>query len=264
MKEDRQFVTALSRGLEVLRCFSPARQVLSATEIAARIGLPQPTVWRLCHTLVATGYLVAAPSGKLRIGAPVLTLGYAAIASLDYLQIIRPHMQQLADRYGGSVCLAERHRSKMIYVEVCKANTIVSLNLQVGARLSIHNTATGWAWLAALTPERRQAALERLNGVFGEAWAPHQANIDRAAIEYEQHGFVTNDGSPITTVRAIALPIIGPDGRPLQSLNFAGPTGNFTEALMTGEIAPALIQLGKMLEAQLAVGAPSKKTKRRD
>jgi hypothetical protein len=33
MKEDRKLVTALSRGLDLLRCFSPSRQVLSATDI---------------------------------------------------------------------------------------------------------------------------------------------------------------------------------------------------------------------------------------
>ena len=73
---DRQFVTALGRGLAVLRCFDAMRTQLGTTEIAQMTKLPQPTVWRLCYTLQQLGYLVQAPdSDKLRIGMAVLGLG---------------------------------------------------------------------------------------------------------------------------------------------------------------------------------------------
>ncbi len=54
----RHFVTALARGLDVLGCFTPERPVLGASEIARMLGLPQPTVWRLCFTLIELGHLV--------------------------------------------------------------------------------------------------------------------------------------------------------------------------------------------------------------
>jgi DNA-binding IclR family transcriptional regulator len=254
MKEDRQFVTALSRGLDVLRCFSPNRQVLSATEIAGRIGLPQPTVWRLCHTLVATGYLVSVPGGKLRIGAPVLTLGYAALASLDYLQVIKPHMQQLAERFGASVVLAERHRSKMIYLERCQGEALLIMNLPVGAKLSLHDTATGWAYLAALSPERRASALERLKNALGDAWPFHQANIDRELERYAKHGFVLNLNTPHHKVITVAAaPINGADGKPALALNCSVLGAMFSERQVIDEVAPALLEVAGMLEAQIAM-----------
>jgi DNA-binding IclR family transcriptional regulator len=260
MKEDRQFVTALSRGLDVLRCFSPRRQVLSATEIASRIGLPQPTVWRLCHTLVATGYLVAAPGGKLRIGAPVLSLGYAALATLDYLQVIKPHMQQLADRFGASCVLAERHRSKMIYLERCQGDSLLVMNLPVGARLSLHDTATGWAFLAALTPERRATAVEAVRGALGDEWNPHQLNIDQAADGYARHGYVLNTNTPHRShVMVVAIPILGPDGRPALVMNVGAPAATFTERQLIEEVAPELKKVCLMLESQLAAGGKGKK-----
>ena len=73
---DRQYVTALARGLEILRCFGARKPELGTTEIAQLTGLPQPTVWRLCHTLIKCGYLAPSPGkDKLRIGAGVLSLG---------------------------------------------------------------------------------------------------------------------------------------------------------------------------------------------
>ena len=44
---DRQFVNALARGLEVLRCFRPGEVYLSNAEMARRTSIPKPTISRL-------------------------------------------------------------------------------------------------------------------------------------------------------------------------------------------------------------------------
>jgi len=256
VKEDRQFVTALARGLDVLRCFTPERKVLGATEIAQMIGLPQPTVWRLCHTLSRTGYLVPTQDGKLRIGAPVLSLGYAALAALDWLQVVRPHMQQMADRYKAAVAISERHRSGMIYVERCQGDSLLLLNLQVGSRIPIHSTSAGWAYLAALTPEKRDQALERVRKAVGPDWARHQADIDQAVEDYQTRGFVLNTGRRHAGVTAAAVPVISPDGGTIMALNCGGPISVFTEKIMVEEIGPALVALAHIVEAHLPGTTP--------
>ena len=66
---DRKFVTALARGLEVLRVFTPTEGLLGNGEIAERTGLPKPTVSRLTYTLTKLGYLATSsvwPSISLR------------------------------------------------------------------------------------------------------------------------------------------------------------------------------------------------------
>jgi DNA-binding IclR family transcriptional regulator len=256
VKEDRQFVTALSRGLEVLRCFTADKTVLGATEIAQMIGLPQPTVWRLCHTLSQTGYLVPTQDGKLRIGAPVLSLGYAALASLDWLQVVRPHMQQMADRFSAAVALCERHRSGMIYLERCQGKSLLLLNLQVGSRIPIHSTSAGWAYLAALPPEKRDGVLERVRAALGDEWPKHQAHINKGIDHYERRGFVLNPGGLYPGVISVAVPVVSPDGATVMALNCGGSTSLFTPKIMDEEIGPALVALGKIIEAHLPGSAP--------
>ena len=58
---DRNFVVALSRGLDVLRAFHPSDGLLGNQEIAARTNLPKPTVSRLTYTLTKLGYLTPVP-----------------------------------------------------------------------------------------------------------------------------------------------------------------------------------------------------------
>src|SRR5690242_20913069 len=103
---DRSFVVALSRGLDVLRAFRPNDGLLGNQEIAARTGLPKPTVSRLTYTLTKLGYLVHSERlGKYRLGTPVLSLGYAVLGAAGIHQAARPLMQALADSIDASVSL---------------------------------------------------------------------------------------------------------------------------------------------------------------
>src|SRR5690606_25146051 len=97
--KDRQFVTALARGLQILSCFSSATPELSGSELAKLTGLPQPTVWRLCHTMLQLGMLITTSGDRMRPGLPVLRLGHSALARLDAVELARPHMQDMADTY---------------------------------------------------------------------------------------------------------------------------------------------------------------------
>ena len=75
--KDRQFVTALARGLEVLRCFRAENPILGNQEIAQKTGLPKPTVSRLTFTLTELGYLRYSKNlRKYQLGTAVLALGY--------------------------------------------------------------------------------------------------------------------------------------------------------------------------------------------
>ena len=52
--------------------------------------MPLPTVYRVVMTLTAEGYLDHLPGGDYRPGAAVLTLGRAALGSLDLVQVAAP------------------------------------------------------------------------------------------------------------------------------------------------------------------------------
>jgi hypothetical protein len=75
-KEDRHFVTALARGLDLLTCFKRGEGTLANSEIAARCGLARSTVSRLSYTLTRLGYLHHVPeAGGYRLGTALMALG---------------------------------------------------------------------------------------------------------------------------------------------------------------------------------------------
>src|ERR1700726_1806388 len=113
-KADRQFVTAIARGLEVLRAFEPQDGPLGNQELAERTRLPKPTVSRITHTLTMLGYLYYVPrSSKYLIGLGVLALGHACIGGAALRAVARPHMQRLAAYADATIALGGRDRLNM-------------------------------------------------------------------------------------------------------------------------------------------------------
>src|SRR4029079_7847158 len=117
---DRKFVVAVARGLEVLRAFTPSEGLLGNQEIAARTGLPKATVSRLTYTLTALGYLSRLDRlEKYQLAPGALAIGYATLANMRIRQIAKPYMSALANLTGASVALGTRDRLNAIYVEFC-------------------------------------------------------------------------------------------------------------------------------------------------
>src|SRR3546814_12163263 len=114
-KSSRHFVTALSRGLEILDLFTRDVTALGNDEISQRCGLPRSTVTRLTYTLVTTRHLVYMPSvKKYKLGAAALTWSYAAMEQLTGESSVRPFLQEFANQMEAStVALSEIGRASV-------------------------------------------------------------------------------------------------------------------------------------------------------
>ena len=108
-REDRHFVTALARGLDVLSAFRPGETWLANHEIAERCRLPRSTVTRLTYTLTKLGYLQHMPElGRYRLGTATIALSSAALGGLDVRAIARPVLRAVAEAANASVGLGVR------------------------------------------------------------------------------------------------------------------------------------------------------------
>jgi DNA-binding IclR family transcriptional regulator len=236
------FVTALARGLEVLRCFTPDQEDLGTSQIARMTGLPQPTVWRLCNTLSQLGYLVPGRTpDRLRVGASVLLLGHAAITHTGISEFALPLMRQMAQQVQASVSLAERDRFAMVVVQRCDASSL--FRLHIGSSLEMSNSSLGWAYLAGLDPASREATLRELKRHHGTSWGKVAKNIDQALADHAHYGVVFNLGKSHRDVNAIGVPVISPDGRRVMALTSGGPRSSLTREQLLGHVAPALKEL---------------------
>ncbi|HEV7264794.1 MAG TPA: IclR family transcriptional regulator [Falsiroseomonas sp.] len=253
--KDRQFVVALARGVEVLRCFTPARLELGTTEIAELVGLPQSTVWRLCHTLQRLGLLVPGRDPqRLRPGYGLLSLGVATLVKGNVATEAEPAMRQIAQRFGVAVSLAARDRDAMVIVARAEAPTILRLALSVGSALPIATSALGWAWLAGLAETERRQALARLRRASGPDWPALLPAIEAALAQHVRDGFVFNLRRFHPDVNAIGVPVVAPGGGRVMALNCGGAVSVATPEKLAGPIAAALKGLAARLAPVLESG----------
>lgn len=245
-----QVVTALARGLNVLRCFRQGDRFLGNQEIAARTGLPKATVSRLTSTLTVLGYLNHSKRfNQYSLGAAVLSLGYSMLGNMDILKSARPLMQELADSVEASVSLAARDGLHMVYLENCVARAnMIALRIDVGARTRIANTAMGRALLCGLPEEERAGliTLIRQSTAKGE-WTQIKAGIDQGAIDYQEKGFCFSLGDWRENVNSIAVPLIQADSSVL-SINCGGPSWQLSAEKLEKEIGPRLVEISRRLE----------------
>ncbi|CAM5590978.1 DNA-binding IclR family transcriptional regulator [Aquamicrobium terrae] len=250
---DRQFVTALQRGLDILRCFRPTDGALGNQELAERSGLPNSTVSRLTYTLSKLGYLVyIEETGRYRMGVPVLGLGYACLGGLKVRDTAQPYMDALAEHAGDGILVAmgSRDELSMIYVACARSSGVVSLQLNVGSRISLARSSMGRAYLAAAPAEEKQRLLHGIEARTDKArWPQLQDEILRAIEEIETRGFCLNCGEWHSHVNSIGVPLMPQHGGdPILALNCGGPAYLLPRERLENDLGPRLVEMARKIQ----------------
>lgn len=222
--KDRQFVTALARGLQLLQAFKSGDETLSNAELRRRTGLPKPTISRLTYTLSVLGYLGSCPdTGHYRLLPHVLSLGYPVLTSLGIRQVARPMMQTLADHSGGQVAIGVRDGLDVIFVERSRDRTVVTLPLDIGSRIPIATSSMGRACLAGLEERERERLIDeiRMSGP-DDWWPPIFRGIERELKRYAERGYCFSAGDWDPDVNAVGVPLTLRNGTVL-AFNCGGP-----------------------------------------
>lgn len=253
--KDRQFVNALARGLELLRCFGPGEAWLTNAELAKRSSLPKPTVSRLTHTLTKLGYLNYSESlAKYQLGAGVLALGYRMLSTLDLRKLARPLMEELAEHAQASVSLGARDRLSMVYVETCRSSANVTLRLDVGSRIPLATTAMGKALLCVLPEAERDYLLDHVRQRDEENWPRVKAGVEQGFKDYQDRGFCLSTGEWQGDVHAVGVPVLGVNGEQVMAFNCGGPAFLLSRERLEEDLGPRLVQLVHRIDTNLGRG----------
>lgn len=246
-EKDRQFVTALARGLEVLGCFRVGDRFLSNQEIAQRTDLPKPTVTRLCYTLIQLGFLnYSEKHSKFYLGNKVLSLGHAFLSNIEIRQIARPMMRELAEYARASVAIGVRDQLEMLYIENARSNaTSFILRLDVGSHLPLATTAIGRAYLCGVADKERDSLMDQIRLSNESDWLTIRGGIEQAMKDYQDKGFCLSVGDWDKGINGVAVPFIPEDGSDVLSFNCGGPPFILSQNLMEEDIGPRLVSLVK-------------------
>src|SRR5690606_15574676 len=221
----RDEVSALARGLSLLKAVAEADRPLGNRELADDTGIPKATVSRLVATLLSSGFLRQAPGGeRYSLGATTLQLGHAYLRTYDFRQQARLHLAELAETAGANVHLGVRDGLDVLLIDTLRPRSALILSrMDVGSRMAIATSAAGRAYLAALPDPERAALCGEIQVSVGEAaWPGAAARLEAALDEHERLGFCTSFGEWHPDIHALGFSLRGTGGE-LYAVSVGGP-----------------------------------------
>jgi DNA-binding IclR family transcriptional regulator len=238
-----QFVTALARGLELMRCFTPRDNVLGNQDLARMTGLPKPTVTRLTNTLMRLGCLKReVHSGKYQLDVGVLGFGYAMLSNLAIRTVAHSLMEALANHAQAAVAMAARDRLQMVYLDVVQGQGNMTMRRQIGSYLPLAQSSVGRACLAAMPETEREFLLDHIRQRESEQWPAIRKGLDKAFRDFADYGFCLSIGEWHRDVNSVAVPLLHPQYG-LLTFNCGGPSFQLPREQLVDDIGPRLINM---------------------
>jgi IclR family pca regulon transcriptional regulator len=247
-------VEALAKGLRILSLFDEQRPSWRVSDLAAAAGLPMPTAYRIVMTLTAEGYLDHLPNGEYRPGVRTLTLGMAALRSLDLVGIATPKLTDLGQRTGETVNLAVLTGDRVLYLIRLRNSDLVTANIQVGSTLPAVHASIGKLLLAYLDEDDLEA---RITDASFAANSGPNAKLSLAELREElrairEQGWAMQDEELAYGLRSVAGPVTGPAGRVMAGVNLAVQARDWSTQRIIRELKPAVLETCAEISALLA------------
>lgn len=236
-------VEALAKGLRLLSLFSERQPAWRITDLAGAASLPLPTAYRIVMTLASEGYLEQLPTGEYRPGVRVLTLGNAALRSLDLVELATPALQRLASALNETVNLAVLTGDQVLYLVRLRNSDLVTANIRAGSRLPAVYTSIGKLLLAHLSEEDLERAITP-DSFRGTAGPNARACLDELRPELatiRERGWALQDEELAYGLRSVAAPIRGESGAVIAGANLALQSRDWPVQRIVRELSPRLL-----------------------
>ena len=265
--DDAAFATTLAKGLVVLEAFRAGATQLGNMELSTLTGIPRPTVARLTHTLAELGYLrYDAGRAKYRVGARALRMAHPLLADMQFRQVARPMMQELAQSVRGTVSIGLLDATSMIYVETARSGDVGPHVPDIGMPIPVVMTAMGRA-AASTLPHAGAALLERrIADEDAETWSAFRDTYRAGVAQCASRGFCTCWGEYMASIHAVAAPLFhaSETGQSF-SINCGIPAFRLEPGQLEREIGPRIAALADSIRSivgQTAPASPPRKTRK--
>jgi IclR family pca regulon transcriptional regulator len=236
----RDQITALARGLAVIRAFAGRDEQMTLADLAKVVGLPRATVRRCLLTLEALGYVEA--RGRLFHLAPqVLTLAQAYLSSSLLPRVALPFLERMSEELAESCSVSVLHDDQVIYVARSTRKRLASLHRDVGTRLPAYCTSMGRVLLANLSDREIDGYLKRSSREPFTRFTVVEADKLRGILaETRKREFCLVDQELELDLRSIAVPVRNASGRVVAALNVGTQASRTNKRRMLDSFLPVM------------------------
>jgi len=217
-------VCGLERGLRLLEIMGNCKVRRTLPELVAQSSLPQSSVHSLLLTFERQGYIYRHyKTGQYMFAPKLLHLANTSITGLGLREMAAPYLQASANRLRITTELGVLDNNQVWIIAKYGLPGTLREATWVGARVPVHCTGIGKAFLARLSDEElrtfiRDHGLPRYND--NTLHSERSLRLDLA--NSRDRGFTISDEECELGSRSIAAPILTEDNRAISAISVVG------------------------------------------
>lgn len=251
---DRQYVTALAKGLSVLEAFAEHPAAMSLQQLAERSGLEKSTVQRMVFTLVHRGYLRKGVDGRgYCLGPKVLDRSFDFLRAWPLIERAMPVMEELRQASQERVDLSLFDDLTICYAIRRQSKRQTFYATLIGRRVPTYCSSGGRAVMSRLTDAAVDSILERsdLTPLTGHTLTDPEAIRERVAIARRDGYSLVHNESFVGEV-AVASPVLDHRAQPVAAVHIAGSLSEWTVEGFGQRFAPLVAEAANALSGAVS------------
>jgi IclR family pca regulon transcriptional regulator len=203
------FSKSLEKGLRILSLFNQDRISCTQSDISKLTGINMTSTYRFVNTFVELGYLQKHPETKrLKLGSKAISLGHGLLRGFDFLQMIKPIVDETCNRHQITMDVALRDTDSLMIIYRREIRNALPYQLPTVIK-DLNSTALGKAVLAFLPEEEQRAVINSLSfeNKTGTTIIDRD-QLSRELVLIKKRGYSINNEEFVPGLLALGAPLI--------------------------------------------------------
>ena len=210
-------------------------------DVARELGVHKSNALRLLNSLRELDWIVLDDRRTYMVSPHLVAVGEAAAAGTSF-QLALEVAQELRDMTGETVHIAVPHGDRMLVVGRVDSLNPLRVSCELGTRDALHTSGLGKAYLAALTDERLQSVIGRLDLEASTPFSITDASDLRAEVaRTRERGYSLDFEEGRLGVCCIGFSLYLGSRRDAVALSITGPSDRWTKERMMA-LVPDLLE----------------------
>jgi len=246
------FLDLVKRTTDILETVAEKGE-MSVADLVRALDQDRNAVNRIVLTLADLGYLTRLDNKRYALTMKLFRLSSKALNGAMLSRLVNRHMQSLADIFGETVCLGQRHGLEVLTIDVISSTLPVRYVSHIGNTAPLHNASTGKCILAAMSDEELENLMDRMDFT---AHTP-KCLTDKKQLWAEirkvrRQGYAFDDEEWSEGVRCLGIPVYNQYGECGHALSISGMAGTFTGERLK-KMESKLLDIKKALAEDMGV-----------
>lgn len=253
MTQDAGSDGTVGKALDVLDAVAAHGRPVRFSDLLAQSAYPKATLYRLVQTLTHQGMLAHDENnGTYSLGIRLVRLAHVAWSTSSLAPIARPYLDELSEKTGETIHLAQMDMGQVLYVDKRNAAKPIEMFSSAGKVGPAYCTGVGKAMLAYLDETALAAAIARqsFHRFTPQTLAsPALLRAELEVIRASGHAFDREEHEP--GIICCAVPILSRTGRAIGALSVTSTTARSSLAELehkAAQIKTSAEQIAKAAE----------------